>query len=287
MVGLDPRWENLPAGLRAGIDGEDLERVARSYAIFCRDVIDVVAPLVPIVKPQAAFFEQLGPAGLQALAETISYAASEGLMVVVDGKRNDIGTTAAAYAAAYLGAVPASAWGGDALTVSPYLGADSLDPFVDLAVEREAGVFVLVKTSNPGGGLFQDLVVQDGKRVYQHVARFVQDAAQRTAGACGYGTVGAVVGATYPEQLAELRQAMPNTWFLVPGFGAQGGAAEDVKHAFAADGLGAVVNNSRGIIFAYERKEYRDQFPVDHWQRAVEAATRGMIEQLRTVTTIA
>ena len=286
MVGLDPRWENLPAGLRAGIDGEDLERVAHSYALFCRDVIDVVAPLVPIVKPQAAFFEQLGPAGLLALAETISYAASEGLMVVVDGKRNDIGTTAAAYAAAYLGAVPASAWGGDALTVSPYLGADSLDPFVDLAMEREAGVFVLVKTSNPGGGLFQDLVVQDGQRVYQHVARFVQDAAQRTAGSCGYGAVGAVVGATYPEQLAELRQTMPNTWFLVPGFGAQGGAAEDVKHAFAADGLGAVVNNSRGIIFAYERKEYRDQFPAGQWQRAVESATRGMIEQLRAVTTI-
>jgi len=243
-----------------------------------------VAPLVPVVKPQAAFFEQLGPAGMRALAETISYAASEGLLVVVDGKRNDIGTTAAAYAAGYLGAATTSAWGGDALTVSPYLGADSLDPFLELAVEREAGIFVLVKTSNPGGGLFQDLIVEDGLRVYQHVARFVQDAARRTVGTCGFGAVGAVVGATYPEQLAELRQAMPNTWFLVPGFGAQGGAADDVKQAFAANGLGAVVNNSRGILFAHERKEYRDQFSAGQWQRAVEAATRLMIEQLRAAT---
>lgn len=284
MVGLDPRWENLPPNLRGDGDATDKERVARAYALFCRDVVDVVAPLVPVVKPQAAFFEQLGPAGMRALAETIAYASSEGLLVVIDGKRNDIGTTAAAYADGFLGAAPASAWGGDALTVSPYLGADSLDPFLDLAVQREAGVFVLVKTSNPGGGLFQDLVVADGQKVYQHVARFVQDAALRTVGTCGFGAVGAVVGATYPEQLAELRQAMPNTWFLVPGFGAQGGAAEDVQHAFAPNGLGAVVNNSRGIIFAHERKEYRDRFPADQWQRAVEAATRRMIEQLRGAT---
>ncbi len=284
MVGLDPRRENLPARLREGLEARDYPHVAQAYALFCRDVIDVVAPLVAVVKPQAAFFEQLGPAGMSALADVIAYASGEGLLVVVDGKRNDIGSTATAYAEAYLGTIPPSAWGGDALTVSPYLGADSLEPFVELASERGAGIFVLVKTSNPGGGLFQDLKFEDGQTLYQRVAAFVQSAAERTRGTCGYGAVGAVVGATYPEQLAELRQAMSNTWFLVPGYGAQGAGAREVCEAFARDGLGAVVNNSRGIIFAYERREYRDRFEPAQWQRAVEAATRSMIDQLRSDT---
>ena len=257
MVGLDPRFESLPAQLQADVDTRDLAGVAQAYRSFCRDVIDVVAPLVAVVKPQAAFFEQLGPPGMAALGDVIAYASGEGLLVVLDGKRNDIGTTAAAYAHGYLGPRPLSAWGADALTVSPYLGADSLEPFVELAIEREAGIFVLVKTSNPGGGLFQDLSTAGGPTLYQRVAAFVQEAARRTAGACGYGAVGAVVGATYPEQLAELRRAMPNTWLLVPGYGAQGAGAREVRDAFAADGLGAIVNNSRGIIFAYERREYQ------------------------------
>jgi len=284
MVGLDPRWEQLPACLRADLDPRDLAAAAHAYGAFCRDVIDVVAPLVAVVKPQAAFFEQLGPPGMAALADVIAYASGAGLLVVVDGKRNDIGTTAAAYAEAYLGPGRLSVWGGDALTVSPYLGADSLEPFVELAVQRAAGIFVLVKTSNPGGGLFQDLVTTDGAALYQRVAAFVQQAAQRTAGSCGYGAVGAVVGATYPEQLAALRQAMPNTWFLVPGYGAQGAGARDVRDAFDSTGLGAVVNNSRGIIFAYQRREYQERYHEAQWQLAVEAATRVMIEQLRSET---
>jgi len=284
LVGLDPRFAQLPPVLRAGVDPRDRDAVARAYQAFCRDVIDVVAPLVAAVKPQAAFFEELGPPGMSALADVIRYASSEGLLVIVDGKRNDIGSTAAAYAEGYLGPGAASVWGADALTVSPYLGADSLEPFIDLAADRGAGVFVLVKTSNPGGGLFQDLKTTDGVPLYRHVAAFVEQAAQRTAGACGYGAVGAVVGATYPEQLAELRQAMPSTWLLVPGYGAQGAGARDVRDAFAPDGLGAIVNNSRGIIFAHARPEYQDRFDHAQWQRAVEAATRTMIEELRQVT---
>ncbi|MHB8957520.1 MAG: orotidine-5'-phosphate decarboxylase [Pirellulaceae bacterium] len=284
MVGLDPRFESLPASLRERCDSRNLPGVAEAYTLFCRDVIDVVAPLVPVVKPQAAFFEQLGPAGMSALADVIAYASGEGLLVVIDGKRNDIGTTATAYAEAYLGSSPPSAWGGDALTVSPYLGADSLEPFLELAMQRDAGIFVLVKTSNPGGGLFQDLKFDNGQALYHRVAGFVQQAAHRTCGACGYGAVGAVVGATYPQQLAELRQAMPNTWFLVPGYGAQGAGARDVRDAFAGDGLGAVVNNSRGIIFAYQRGEYAERFEASQWQRAVEAATRAMIDQLASET---
>ncbi len=220
LVGLDPRLDSLPAPLRTSISEHDLPAVAQAYTIFCREVIDVVAPLVPIVKPQAAFFEQLGPPGMQSLFDVISYARYKGLLVIVDGKRNDIGSTATAYAQAYLGPTPESAWGGDALTVSPYLGGDSLDPFLQAAAARAAGVFVLVKTSNPGGGLFQDLIC-DGRPLYQHVAEYVQQQARQSLGEAGYGAVGAVVGATYPEQQAELRAAMPNSWFLVPGFGAR------------------------------------------------------------------
>ena len=283
LVGLDPRAESLPEGmLPKGAEASPAEKAA-AYGRFCRGVIDVVAQMVPAVKPQAAFFEELGPAGMAVLAELIGYAQSRGLLVILDGKRNDIGSTAAAYARGLLGPGGQSAWGADALTVSPYLGDDSLRPFIDVAVERGAGVFVLVKTSNPGGKMFQDLVA-DGRPIYCHVAEYVERQAVETLGECGYGAVGAVVGATYPEQLAELRAAMPHTLFLVPGFGSQGGTARDVAAAFDPQGLGAVVNNSRGIIFAHAAKPYREQFGAARWQDAVEAATRNMIEQLRAET---
>jgi len=281
LVGLDPRLASLPGPLREAVDAQDPSSVAAGFRQFCCEVIDVVARLVPAVKPQAAFFEQLGPAGMQALGEVVAYARSRRLLVIMDGKRNDIGSTASAYADAYLG--PESAWGADALTVSPYLGDDSLVPFFDVAKQRGGGVFVLVKTSNPGGGLFQDLVA-DGKPLYRHVADYVEGRAGESAGTRGYGAVGAVVGATYPEQLVELRGAMPHTWILVPGFGAQGGTAGDVAAAFDQRGQGAIVNSSRGIIFAHARPEFKDSFGDANWQGAVEAATRLMIEQLRSET---
>jgi orotidine-5'-phosphate decarboxylase len=184
VVGLDPRYEQLPSGLR-GTTTPDLVAMAAAVATFCRGVIDVVAPLVPAVKPQLAFFEQLGPAGMAALADVVGHARRSGLLTILDGKRNDIGSTAVAYAEAYLGIPPTSPWGGDALTVSPYLGADSLEPFVTTASERGAGVFVLVKTSNPGGGMFQDLHV-DGQPLYRRVASYVHEQSRQTAGVSGY-----------------------------------------------------------------------------------------------------
>lgn len=282
LVGLDPRWEQLPAGLAAG-DANDWSARATAYQKFCCEVIDVVAPLVPAVKPQAAFFEECGPAGMVALGHVIAYARQQGLLVILDGKRNDIGSTAEAYARGILGRNGQSAWEADCLTVSPYLGADSLEPFVNIASERGAGIYVLVKTSNPGSHMLQDQQLSDGT-VYGHVGAYVEAQSKLTVGDCGYGIVGAVVGATYPAQLAELRQAMPHTWFLVPGFGSQGGTTADVAPAFDNHGLGAIVNNSRGIIFAYRRDEYRDRFGEAHWQQAVEAATRDMIEKLKTET---
>jgi len=283
MVGLDPRYELIPGTLRGSAPQADRSAQARAIAQFCREVIDVVAPLVPIVKPQAAFFEELGPRGMEALAATIQYAQDKGLLVVFDGKRNDIGTTAAAYARGCLGRSGSSAWGADALTVNPYLGDDSLQPFVDVAIQRSAGVFVLVKTSNPGGRMFQDLKCPE-RPLYEQVALLVEKLASQSQGECGYGAVGAVVGATYPEQLAELRRQMPHAWLLVPGYGSQGGTARDVAGAFDARGCGAIINNSRGIIFAYRDGQYARQFGEGRWQEAVEAATRRMIGELRAET---
>lgn len=282
VVGLDPRCEHLPTGL-APTDPADLRQRAQAYEHFCRAVIDVVAPLVPAVKPQAAFFEECGPAGMAALAEVMEHARRQGLLVILDGKRGDIGSTAEAYARGYLGRDGVSAWQADALTVNPYLGADSLEPFVSVAAERGAGVFVLAKTSNPGSGMLQDQQV-DGKPLYRQVAQYVEQRAEQARGQSGYGIVGAVVGATYPEQLAELRSAMPHAWLLVPGYGSQGGTAEDVAAAFDQNGLGAIVNNSRGIIFAHRREEYRQKFGDKRWQEAVATATKDMIAQLHHAT---
>lgn len=274
MVGLDPRRESLPPELRPG-EGAPPAEVAEAFRLHSCGVIDAVADLTAIVKPQAAFFEQLGPPGMAAFAAVIGHAHAAGLLVCVDGKRNDIGSTAEAYADGWLGA--ASSWKGDALTVSPYLGNDSLEPFTRVATERGCGVFVLVKTSNPGGGFFQDRE-SDGEPLYRRVATLVESLALSTAGESGYGAIGAVVGATYPEQLRELREAMPHAWLLVPGFGAQGGSAEDVAGAFDPEGLGAVVNSSRGVIFAYEKRPH----PAG-WQEAVRRAAEEALDQLRAV----
>ncbi|MEM9364394.1 MAG: orotidine-5'-phosphate decarboxylase [Planctomycetota bacterium] len=277
-VGLDPRKAQLPGELQTLAQSEHPDAWAAAYTAFCKGVIDVVADLVPCVKPQVAFFEQLGPAGMIALGEVIAAARDAGLMVIVDAKRNDIGSTATAYADAYLGSVQgdaASPWGGDSLTVSPYLGRDSLEPFVKVCDERSAGIFVLVKTSNPGGGDFQDRL-RDGRALYEDVADMVTSLNASRLDEQGYGPVGAVVGATYPEQLASLRKRMPHSILLVPGFGAQGGTAEDVRHAKDADGTGAVVNSSRGIIFAYQRDGYRERFGEQRWKDAIRAATVEM-----------
>jgi orotidine-5'-phosphate decarboxylase len=275
-VGLDPRWSQLPSVIRRRVESIG-QTPATGFRRFCFDIIDVVAPLVPVVKPQMAFFEQYGPAGMQALAEVIRYANEKELLVILDGKRNDIGSTAAAYASAYLGAGDRSPWGADALTVSPYLGEDSLQPFIDRCNQVQAGIFVLAKTSNPGSGFLQDIDV-GGKTIAEKVADWIENVNLKNQGECGYGPVGAVVGGTYPEQLAEMRRRMPHTWILVPGYGAQGGRAEDVVDAFDSNGLGAIVNSSRNIIFAYENRRNASS---DDWLAAVETATKDMIAALR------
>lgn len=275
-VGLDPRLEQLPKGLQVSKNAS-LEDQANAYERFCCEVIDATHALVPVVKPQSAFFEELGPYGVLALGKVCRYASSKGLIVVMDAKRNDIGSTATAYAKAYLGTHGQSAWGTDALTVSPYLGSDTLQPFIDQSNAVGAGIFVLVKTSNPGSGFLQDLSV-DSRTISDRVADFVQEQALKSASSStGYGCVGAVVGATYPEQLQAMRKRMTNAWLLIPGYGAQGGSAADVLHGMDSNGLGAIVNSSRGIIFAHENPKYAG---CSNWQAAVENATTDMISAL-------
>lgn len=286
MVGIDPRPEDLPSDFLDKFTA-DRAGVAQALQRFGCDVVDVVAPLVPIVKFQAAFYEAYGPEGVAALHDTAEHAKKNGLLVVIDGKRNDIGSTAEAYARAYLGKVPVgdrfeASWTADALTVNPYLGSDGIAPFVKVAAREGKGIFVLVRTSNASAIEFQDLV-SDGHPIYRHVANRLAGWAAPQKGECGYSLVGAVVGATYPTQLAELRQLLPGILFLVPGYGTQGGSAADVAAAFETDGLGAVVNSSRGITFAYQRPVYRDKFEND-WQAAVAEAVHDMIADLAANT---
>ena len=288
LVGLDPRWESLPPAVVSSAEsrgGNRWELAASAYEEFCRRIIDVVAPLVPAVKPQAAFFEALGPAGCAALRNTIHHARLAGLIVICDAKRGDIGSTAQAYAEAYLAGevVAAAPWGADALTVNPYLGRDSLEPFARVAIERGAGLYVLVRTSNPGAVDFQDLQVGENAEpqpLYRRVAAMVEELAAASRGTSEFGCVGAVVGATYPKELGELRGLMPHAPFLVPGYGAQGAGGFEIAAALRPDGLGALVNSSRGINFAHFQEPYKSRFKPDDWEQAVEAATRDMIADL-------
>lgn len=280
-VGLDPRWESLPVIIKTRFADGTLNGIAKAYEAFCLKVIQIVARRVPIIKPQAAFFEACGPAGFTALQNVMRAAKLAGLMTILDSKRGDIASTASAYAEASLSGVRLEGrtlpvWDADALTVNPYLGEDAVQPFLESARVSSKGVFILVRTSNPGSGLFQNLI-SDGKPLYRHVAEAVDRWNAPTIGETGFGNVGAVVGATHPNELSELRKFLLNSWLLVPGFGAQGGKADDVKPAFLEGGLGAIVNSSRGVTFPFRPEELQ-------WEKQIEKALEDSIDQLRAVT---
>lgn len=262
VAGLDPKLDYVPASIKqACFDkyGKTLEGAAAALLEFNKAIIDNICDIVPAIKPQAAYYEMYGWQGVRALAETIAYAKSKGMFVITDGKRNDIGTTMEAYATAHLGVTEADgesleAFGADALTVNGYLGTDGIKPLTAVCRERDKGIFVLVKTSNPSSGELQDMKLENGATVYEQMGRMCESWGEELPGKYGYSGVGAVVGATYPEQLAEMRAKAPHTFFLVPGYGAQGGGAQDAKNAFDARGLGAVINSSRGIMCAWKKQ---------------------------------
>ena len=263
VAGLDPRLEYLPDYLikKAFAEyGETLEGAAAAIEAYNRELIDALADVVPAVKPQAAYYELYGWPGMRALSRTIAYAREKGLFVITDGKRNDIGSTMEASAAAHLGETEVGsrsfeAFGGDALTVNGYLGADGIRPLLEICRQKDKGLFVLVKTSNPSSGELQDRLLDSGETLYRRMGALCEEWGETLPGKYGYSGVGAVVGATWPAQLSELRQALPHTFFLVPGYGAQGGGAADVAGAFDSNGDGAVINSSRAILCAWKKEE--------------------------------
>lgn len=265
VAGLDPRLEYVPEYItKASFEkyGVTLKAAAEAILTFNKALIDELYDVVPAIKPQAAYYEMYGWEGVRVLTETISYAKSKGMYVMTDGKRNDIGATMEAYAAAHLGTVAVGdqmfePFGADALTVNGYLGTDGIAPLLKICTERDKGIFVLAKTSNPSSGELQDKFIDDTP-VYAAMGDMCEKWGENTIGEYGYSAVGAVVGATYPEQLSELRKRLPHTMFLVPGYGAQGGGAEGLRGAFDKNGLGAIVNSSRAIMCAYKKEGCND-----------------------------
>lgn len=286
VAGLDPKLDFVPSFIKEASFqkyGNTLEGAADALLTFNKGLIDALYDIVPAVKPQCAYYEMYGWQGVKALYDTIAYAKEKGLFVITDGKRNDIGTTMEAYAAAHLGAVQVNAqsiapFNADALTVNGYLGTDGINPLLDICKTQDKGIFVLVKTSNKSSGELQDQKIGD-KTIYRTMGDMCENWGADSRGQYGYSAVGAVVGATYPEQLKELREAMPHTFFLVPGYGAQGGGANDVAPAFSANGLGAVINSSRGIMCAYKKGDYTEE----QYAEAARAEALRMRDELLSV----
>ena len=289
IVGLDPRIGDMPDFVTSAVRSSGrAEDAGRAITDFHEQVLDAVADLVPAVKLQIAFYEQYGLPGMRAFADTIALARSAGLIVVVDAKRNDIDSTAEAYASAFLGAADIGgrrvpAWDVDCITVSPFLGRDSLEPFAAACAEYGKEIFVLVRTSNPGAEDLQSRVAEDGDEISSHLARLVDDLGRDMVGHSGYSSIGAVVGATYPHEAERLRAMMPKAVILVPGYGAQGGTATDAVVNFNADGLGAVVNASRSITYAFGDRTIRPESFVaavrDNAGRMVADMTRALAQR--------
>lgn len=289
VAGLDPTLDYVPAAIKNQAFkayGNNFRGAAEAIIVFNKKLIDALYDIVPAVKPQLAYYEMYGIEGIRAFDETCRYARTKGLLVIADGKRNDIGTTAQAYSSAYLGKTKIeenenSAFDADALTVNPYLGYDGIKPFIDDCAKLGKGIFVLVKTSNKSSGQLQDLVMQDGKHIYEKVAELVNEWGSGVIGESGYSSAGAVVGATWPEQAAVLRDIMKKAYILVPGYGAQGGTAADAVRSFNADGLGAVINASRSIMCAWKSEKWQGRYNEDSFDHAAREEAIRMRNEIR------
>ena len=287
VVGLDPMLNYVPEHIQKksfAEYGETLEGAADAIWQFNKEIVDATYDLIPAVKPQIAMYEQFGVEGLKAFQKTVDYCHEKGLVVIGDVKRGDIGSTSAAYAVGHLGKVQVGnticqVFNEDFATVNPYLGTDGIKPFVDISKEEKKGLFILVKTSNPSSGEFQDRII-DGRPLYEWVGEKVAEWGADHMGD-SYSYIGAVVGATYPEMGKVLRKVMPKSYILVPGYGAQGGKGADLVHFFNEDGLGAIVNSSRGIIAAYKQEKYA-KFGAEHFAEASRAAVIDMVEDIST-----
>ncbi len=275
LVGIDPRFDQLPNSIQK--IGEK-EGKAKAFEIFGKEIIDAVKDVAVAIKPQIAFYEVLGPEGLAVFQSTLQYARKNNLITIADAKRGDIGSTAEAYAEAFLS--ENGAFSSDAVTVNGYLGYDGIAPFLKYCGSNGKGIYILVKTSNPGSVDFQDKIFEGGKKLFEVVAEKVTNWGKDFIGKSGYSSVGAVVGATWPEEAQRLRGLMPNAPFLIPGYGAQGGTAKDALASMDKQNKGGIVNSSRGIIFAYRLKEY-ENYADKNWQTAVHMAAEKMRAELQ------
>lgn len=292
IMGLDPKLEYIPNSIREKnlqTYGNTLAAASASILEFNKKLIDAAAGIVPAIKPQLAYYEMYGIEGLKAFLETVRYGREKGFIIVADAKRNDIGSTSQAYSSAFLGETALEAgklepiFDADAVTLNAYLGIDGISPMLLDCKKYGKGAFILVKTSNPSSAQLQDMVVQDGRTVYEVMADLVMEWGKDLIGECGYSSIGAVVGATWPEQLITLRKRMPYTCFLVPGYGAQGGGARDVAPAFDKNGLGAVINASRSLMCAYKLEQWKGAFTIEEFDKACREEALRMKEELRSV----
>jgi orotidine-5'-phosphate decarboxylase len=291
VVGLDPRLNFVPKHIKdEAYDkyGKTLKGASEAFLQFNKQIIDEINDIVPAVKPQVAMYEQFGADGLKAYIDTIEYAKSKGLLIIGDIKRSDIASTAMAYSNGHIGRIEVEeeqfeVYKEDFITLNPYLGYDSIEPYIENCKQYDKGMFVLVKTSNPNSGEVQDITVGSGdERFYEYMGKLVASWGESLLGESGYSRIGAVVGATYKEQGIRLRELMPKTFFLVPGYGAQGATAEDLAGCFNKDGLGAIVNSSRGIIAAYTKDKYKE-FGERDFAKASRQAVIDMRNDLNRV----
>ena len=286
VMGLDPRYEMIPEIIRSKYP-QNMEGVAKAIVEFNKKLIDATCDIIPAVKPQIAFYEMYGLEGMKAFEETCNYAKQKGMFVIADIKRGDIGTTAKAYSNAFLGKTKIgdkeeSIFDVDFVTLNPYMGIDSVKPFIEDCINYNKGVFILAKTSNPSSGDLQDVKLEGGEEVYIKVAKLIKEWGKDLIGENGYSSVAAVVGATYPNQLEQIRKVAPNTFFLVPGYGAQGGNAKDIVYAFDKNGIGGIVNSSRGLMCAYTSELWKDKFTEKEFDKATRAEAIRMREEVNS-----
>ena len=285
VMGLDPRYEMLPECIKNKYR-KDVKSVFEGILEYNKSLIDATFDIIPAVKPQIAFYEMFGIEGIKCFKETCKYAKEKGLIVIADIKRGDIGTTAEAYSNAYLGRTlvgekEESFYDIDFVTVNPYFGIDGVKPFIEDCKKYNKGIFILVKTSNKSSGELQDLKLEEGKTIYEKVAKLVNSWGEELVGEYGYSSISAVVGATYPVQLKELREIMPKSYFLIPGYGAQGGKAEDIALGFK-DGLGGIVNASRSLMCAYKSDRWKDKFKDEEYAKATREEAIRMRDELNS-----
>ena len=287
VMGLDPRYEMLPECVTNKYP-KTLEGVARAIIEYNKALIDETCDIIPAVKPQIAFYEMFGIPGMKAFEETCKYAKEKGMIVIADIKRGDIGSTAAGYSNAYLGKTKIgdreeSIFDVDFVTVNPYMGTDCVKPFIEDCKKYNKGLFVLVKTSNPTSGELQDIKLESGEEVYTNVAKLVEKWGEELRGEYNYSSISAVVGATYPKQLEDIRKTAPHTFFLIPGYGAQGGKPEDIALGFDKNGLGGIVNASRSLMCAYKSERWKSQFEEKDYAKATRAEALRMRDELNSV----